>query len=229
MYKLHNESNNDLDSHLLDQTIPLLSMLENSGTSVNNHLYRTYHVGKLLLDLASKHPELKKEIETSDIPTMAHAMLYHDIGKNIVSSKTKNSVGKLTKQEMIDMRRHVDYGVTLLNEYNDKEVNPALFDYAEAVIKSHHEKFDGTGYPLRLSANNIPIVARVMCVVDVFDALLEQREYNPATPISSAINYMRNQAGVSFDPFIIEIMIANIDIIMNIIEKNPFLSGGSAQ
>ena len=119
--------------------------------------------------------------------------LVHDVGKLIVPSEVLNKPGRLTKEEWELMKQHPVAGVDLLSEVEFPwDVLP--------IVRSHHECWDGSGYPDGLVGEEIPLVARIVCLADVYDALTTERSYKRALPHSEALEVMRRDVGRQFDP-----------------------------
>lgn len=123
----------------------------------------------------------------------------HDIGKIGIADAILSKPGKLTPEEMARMREHVTIGARIL-ENGDSE----LIRTAELIAQSHHEKWDGSGYPDQLSGTDIPIEARIVALADVFDALCSQRPYKQAWPLDKAYAEIVKCSGSHFDPACVE-------------------------
>src|SRR5690606_22330344 len=119
----------------------------------------------------------------------------HDIGKIGIADAILTKPGKLTPEEMAIMRKHVTIGARIL-ERGDSD----LIRTAELIAQSHHEKWDGTGYPDRLAGTDIPVEARIVALADVFDALCSERPYKAAWPIEKAYAEIVQCGGSHFDP-----------------------------
>lgn len=130
----------------------------------------------------------------------------HDLGKIGVPDSVLLKPGKLTAAEYSEMQRHCVAGANILSNGQTP-----LLQMAERIARSHHEKFDGTGYPEGLSGEDIPIEARIVAVADVFDALSHARPYKPAWEISAAIAEIKNQRGRHFDPDIVDAFLSVMD------------------
>ncbi|MCX6060179.1 MAG: GAF domain-containing protein [Chloroflexi bacterium] len=143
--------------------------------------------------------ELARQIgfSKSDLTHLRRGVLLHDIGKMGVPNEILNKPGPLTEEEWIEMRKHPQYAFDLL--YPIPFLLPSL-----DIPYSHHERWDGSGYPQKLSGEEIPLAARIFAVVDVWDALLSDRPYRQAWEKSRVINYLREQSGTHFDPSIVE-------------------------
>ncbi len=121
----------------------------------------------------------------------------HDVGKVVVPSEILNNPGPLTADERVLMERHAAAGAELLRDIDFPwDVLP--------MVRGHHERWDGTGYPDKLAGDAIPLAARITCVADVFDALTTDRPYRPAYSRDEAIAMMREDSGRHFDPELLE-------------------------
>lgn len=127
----------------------------------------------------------------------------HDIGKIAIPDAILSKPGKLTSEEMAVMRQHVIIGARIL-ERGDSD----LIRTAELIALSHHERWDGTGYPDHLSGADIPVEARVVAVADVFDALCSERPYKPAWPLDKARAEIERCSGSHFDPACVAAFVA---------------------
>jgi putative nucleotidyltransferase with HDIG domain len=122
------------------------------------------------------------------------AGLLHDLGKIAIPERILQKPGTLSPDEMVTMRRHADIGANLL-----MSVSADLRQIADGV-RSHHERWDGSGYPRRLSGEAIPLVGRIVSVVDVFEALTCSRPYRQPQPVSEVLEFVRHRGGAWFDP-----------------------------
>ena len=123
----------------------------------------------------------------------------HDIGKIAIPDSILLKPGKLTDDEFEMMKTHAGTGAALLS----KSRSP-LMQRAEIIARTHHERFDGRGYPMQLAGESIPIEGRIAAVIDVFDALTHERPYKAAWPIEEAVAEIRKCAGAHFDPRVVE-------------------------
>lgn len=174
------------------RTIEALALaIEAKDHTTHTHLQRvrTYAV------------EMAKELSLSEdeIEALRAAALLHDIGKLAVPEQIISKPGKLTPEEFEKMKVHPIVGAEILER--------VAFPYPVApIVRSHHEKWDGSGYPDGLAATEIPIGARILSAVDCLDALASHRQYRPALPLNAAMAKVKEQAGTSFDPQIVEIL-----------------------
>jgi putative two-component system response regulator len=137
---------------------------------------------------------------------MLEAAPMHDVGKVGIPDHILLKPGKLTDEEFAIMKQHPVIGHSILSG----SASP-LLEMAAAIALSHHEKYDGSGYPLALRGEAIPIVGRIVAVADVFDALTSARPYKPAWELERALDFMREQRGRHFDPQCVDVFLERLD------------------
>ncbi|HZX71387.1 MAG TPA: HD domain-containing phosphohydrolase [Rhodanobacter sp.] len=130
--------------------------------------------------------------------------LLHDIGKLALPDAILIKPGKLDDEEMAVMRRHPKLGYELLQQVD-------FLREASDIPHSHHERWDGDGYPQRLCGEAIPLAARIFSVVDVWDALISARVYKPAWPEAEVLDYLRDAAGSQLDPNLVALFLEHYD------------------
>ena len=134
-----------------------------------------------------------------EVENIRYASPLHDIGKVGIADAILLKPGKLTAEEFEEIKKHTLYGAKILCN-----AESSLLQIACKVAGSHHEKYDGTGYPNRLKAEQISIYARIVSVADVFDALCSQRVYKPKWDPEKAREYINGEKGKAFDPSVVE-------------------------
>jgi putative two-component system response regulator len=132
-----------------------------------------------------------------DLDRLFHAALMHDIGKLAMPDSILRKTGPLDAAEWAIMKRHPLVGARILSG-SDSDI----IKLAEVVALTHHEKWDGSGYPQGLRGNHIPLVGRIVAICDVFDALTVRRPYKPAMPFDKALAVLRQDVGTHFDPLV---------------------------
>jgi HD-GYP domain-containing protein (c-di-GMP phosphodiesterase class II) len=123
------------------------------------------------------------------------AGLLHDVGKIGVPEEVLRKPGKLTNEEFAEMKKHVDIGARILRDVRQVD------DLIPGVLY-HHERYDGKGYPHGLAGQDIPLIGRILCVADSFDAMTSNRTYRKALPLEVALMEIRRCAGTQFDPML---------------------------
>ena len=127
--------------------------------------------------------------------SIALASTMHDLGKIGIQDSILSKKGKLTEAEMAVMKTHPDIGAKILAGSKSR-----LLRLAETICLTHHERWDGTGYPNGLKKEEIPLAGRITCICDVFDALISERPYKTAWPIEKALDEIKSKSGSFFDP-----------------------------
>ncbi|WP_204244844.1 MULTISPECIES: HD domain-containing phosphohydrolase [Aneurinibacillus] len=146
-----------------------------------------------------------------EVNLMIQASPMHDIGKIGVPDRILLKPGKLTKEEFEKMKQHTVIGHKILSGSDSQ-----LLKLASEIALSHHEKYDGTGYPRGLSGADIPLSGRIVAVVDVFDALTSRRPYKAPYPNEKAYEIIRQGSGTHFDPLIVRLFFENLSEILRI-------------
>lgn len=140
-----------------------------------------------------------------------HAAPIHDIGKIGIPDSILNKNGKLTKEEFEIMKTHTTIGASIL-----KNSRSEILNTGEIIAISHHEKWNGSGYPYGLKGEAIPIEGRIASIADVFDALTSKRQYKEAFSIDVACGIIEGESGESFDPELTDIFFREFDDILKI-------------
>jgi putative two-component system response regulator len=179
--------------------------------------YRDPETGAHILRMANYSQVIARNLclSEADQTLLLDAAPMHDIGKVGTPDHILLKPGRLDPEEMDIMRQHASIGYDIL-----KGSPSPLLQKAAVIALTHHEKFDGSGYPNNLKAQDIPIDGRIVAVADVFDALTSERPYKKAWPVDDAVKFMHENSGSHFDPVCIEAFFRNWDEIMAI--KNRF-------
>jgi putative two-component system response regulator len=178
------------------------------------------------LALYSELIGLRMGISTEDAELLRLAAPLHDVGKLGIPDHILLKSGKLTEAEWETMRQHTVMGAEILGHSE----SPILRAGAEIAI-SHHENFDGSGYPYRLSGYSIPLFGRIVAVATVFDALTSTRPYKPAWEVSRALSIMKDSTGTQFSPDCMEAFFEVIDDVLEVkarLEDRPPATLGAA-
>ncbi|MGK5026123.1 HD domain-containing phosphohydrolase [Janthinobacterium sp. RB2R34] len=142
---------------------------------------------------------------------LLNAAPMHDVGKIGIPDAILQKPGKLDAQEWQVMRSHAEIGASIIGEHAG-----GLLKMAHTIALTHHEKWDGSGYPNGLKGEEIALEGRIVAIADVFDALTSERPYKRAWTVEEAIATMRRDSGVHFDPELIELFIANLPAMLEI-------------
>lgn len=151
----------------------------------------------------------------ADSDTLALASLLHDVGKIGIPESILSKPGDFTPEEWEFVRRHPITGADLL-----KGTSLNVLNIAEVIALTHHERWDGSGYPRGLKGEEIPLSGRIFAVADVFDALTTKRVYKPEIDVVKAIDLLKNSSGVLFDPKVVDAFERNSDEIIKARKQN---------
>lgn len=188
-----------------DATIfSLASLVESRDNETGNHILRTREYVRLLLNDLKEHPDLEAELLPEKVDHIYKTSPLHDIGKIAIPDAILRKPGKLTKKEYEAMKKHTVIGATAIKKAAYGISSSEFLETAREIILHHHEKWDGSGYPIGLKGNQIPIAARIMSVADVYDALITERVYKKAFTHSEASLIIENGAGIHFDPIVVK-------------------------
>jgi len=135
---------------------------------------------------------------------MVRAAPLHDIGKIAISDRILLKAGKLDEAEFAAMKRHAEIGAAIVERMYQRMPTQHYLRYGILIAGSHHERYDGKGYPKGLAGNDIPLCARIMAVADVYDALIETRVYCKGLNHGQASDIIVKNRGTQFDPVVVD-------------------------
>jgi putative two-component system response regulator len=190
----------------------LCALAELRDNETGNHIRRTQNYVRTLATRLSKSPRFAAQLSEETIALLFKSAPLHDVGKVAIPDAILLKPGKLTDEEWLIMKRHAEFGRdALIQAENELGDSISFLRYAREIAYSHHEKWDGSGYPQGISGVAIPLSARIMAVADVYDALISKRVYKPAMEHSQAVNIIMQGRGNHFDPEIIDLLVEVID------------------
>lgn len=182
-------------------------LAEHRDHGTGEHIQRTKNYVRRLLELSGGESLYPPE----HLPLLAQAAILHDIGKVGVPDSLLLKPGKLTPEEFEIVKRHTVIGGDVLAAAARILGEAPFISYARQIIEYHHEKWDGTGYPHGLKGEEIPFIARIMAIADVYDALVSERPYKGPIPHEEAVKIIVQGAGTHFDPRLVEAFLACAD------------------
>lgn len=196
-------------SEVQDATIwALASLAESREYDTLNHLRRVQHYVVALASQLQNHPRFAAELSDANVALLFKAAPLHDIGKVRIPDAILLKPGRLTDEEFTIMKQHTVYGRDLLAAIEaNLGYSTTLLRFSREIAYSHHERFDGSGYPQGLAGEDIPVAARLMAVADVYDALISKRVYKPAFTHETAMELVRQGSGEHFDPEVVDAML----------------------
>ncbi len=146
-----------------------------------------------------------------EVQNIQYAAPMHDVGKIGIPDKILMKPGKLTDEEFDFMKTHTTIGAKILADSKAE-----ILQLAQQIAISHHEKWNGRGYPQGLAGDTIPLAARIVGLTDVFDALTSKRPYKDPFPVEVALDIIKKERGEHFDPDVVDVFFENIDEILKI-------------
>jgi adenylate cyclase len=184
----------------------LLSLTEVRDAETGRHSRRTQRYARILAEQLARHPDFRDYLTPERIDLLSTLAPLHDIGKVGIPDRLLNKPGELTPEELEEMRRHPAYGRdVILNAERVVGVHDDVtLGMAKDIVYTHHEKWDGRGYPQGLRGTEIPIAGRLMAVVDVYDAVTTRRLYRVPLSQEEAIAFIVKGSGTHFDPAVVE-------------------------
>ena len=190
--------------HFILNALALLTTMRDPETG--DHLQRIERYMRVLCRALSNDPKYREVLSEETIRLMVQLAPIHDVGKVGVPDHILRKAGSLTAEELTVIRQHVVFGRDVLRKASDRSGlnDETFFRTAYELVYSHHERWDGRGYPQGLSGEGIPLAARLMAVADVYDALVSKRVYKEAFSHQEAVRIITAESARHFDPDVVQ-------------------------
>ncbi len=212
------EQNKNLEEMVAKRTVELqhsrFEIIRRLGMAAE---FRDNETGRHVLRIGfmAKILALAMGVEEREADIFLNASPMHDVGKIAIADSILLKPGLLSPEERKIMEEHAMLGAKLIGQHHDD-----LLAVAATAALTHHEKWDGSGYPQGLKGTDIPLIGRITAIADVFDALTSTRPYKEAWPIEKAVNLIKQESGKHFDPELIPVFMDNLDKIVEVINQN---------
>jgi len=180
------------------------SLTETRDPHTGEHIRRTQNYIRLLADYLKKQPRFRPFLDDETINLLCKSAPLHDIGKVGVSDRILLKPGRLTDQEFEEMKQHTIYGRDTILAAERKLGNTSFLCIAREIAYTHHERWDGSGYPEGLKGEQIPVPGRLMALADSYDALTSKRVYKSEIPHEKAVEIIVGEKGSHFDPEVVD-------------------------
>jgi len=190
--KMNEKLVNRLYEVIEQMAVSLSEAIEYKDMTTGFHVLRVGYISEAIAN--------ELGLDQDSIEMIKYAGFFHDIGKIGIPDHILQKPGKLTEEEFVQIRKHSEIGAEIMKPIN-------FFKGIVSGIKHHHERWDGKGYPAGLQADEIPLIARIIAVADVFDVVLSSRPYKPACTIEDATQEVAINRGTQFDPKIVDIFL----------------------
>jgi len=178
----------------------MAELVENRDDITGKHLERTQSYLGLLINAISDHPLYADEIRGWNIDLVLLSSQLHDVGKIVVKDDILRKPGKLLEAEFNEIKKHTTFGEKIIDKIKRNATEHEFLEHARIFAVTHHEKWDGTGYPRGLKGTDIPLQGRLMAIADVYDALVSERPYKGAFTHEKAVEIIMAGKGTHFDP-----------------------------
>jgi putative two-component system response regulator len=183
------------------------NLVEFRDDVTGGHVTRTQNYLKLLVDELLQEQLYPEETFVWNMNYLIPSAQLHDVGKIAISDTILNKPGKLTSDEFEIMKTHAAIGVTIIQKIEENADEHDFMKHARLIAGGHHEKWDGTGYPLGIKGTEIPLEARLMAIADVYDALMSVRPYKQPFSSGEARQIIQDGKGTQFDPVLVDVFL----------------------
>jgi putative two-component system response regulator len=183
----------------------MAELVEYRDDITGRHIERTQRGLRILLTELIKSNVYSEETKDWDIDLLVQCCQLHDVGKIFISDNILRKPGKLNSNEFEDMKVHTNVGKQIVEKVEMLTKESEFLKYAKIFAASHHECWDGSGYPHNLKGTDIPLLGRLMAIADVYDALVSVRPYKKGFSHEEAVRIIIEGSGTKFDPSLIEI------------------------
>ncbi|GHU04512.1 two-component system response regulator [Betaproteobacteria bacterium] len=180
-------------------------LVESRDDTTGGHIGRTQHGLQILINTMQEMGLYKEIMQDWDFDLMLQSSQLHDVGKISIADNILNKPGKLTPEEFEIMKEHTVCGVKIIERIEASTSGNDFLAYAKIFAGTHHEKWEGSGYPCKLVGEDIPLPGRLMAIADVYDALTSNRPYKRAFCHEDAVRIIIEGKGTHFDPVLVDV------------------------
>ena len=192
------------------------NIIESRDDVTGQHVKRTSAYVRLIAEELKYNGFYADELDDTSLEYICLAAPIHDIGKLKIPDSILCKPGGLTEAEYNVIKSHTVRGEEIIEKTMSNLEDEKFLHYAKNVALYHHERWDGTGYPMGISGRNIPLCARIMAVADVFDALVSKRSYKNSFTIDDAFEQLEKSSGTQFEPLIVELFVNQKEVVKQI-------------
>jgi len=183
----------------------MAEMVEFRDDTTGGHIERTQQWVKILLEEIERSGIYREEVKNLNVSLLLQSCQLHDVGKISISDNILKKPGKLTVNEFTEMKKHTVFGEQIIEKIESMAKENEFLKYAHIFASGHHERWDGTGYPLGLKGREIPLLGRIMAIADVYDALISKRPYKEPFSHETSVQIINEGSGAQFDPSLVEV------------------------
>jgi len=180
------------------------NLVEYRDNATWDHVERSEFFLKLLTEEMIRQNVYSDEIKDWDMKQFYQSSQLHDVGKIAIRDNILIKPARLTAEEFNEMKRHTFFGEKIIEKIQESTKENAFLTHAKIMAGTHHEKWNGTGYPRGIAGKNIPLQGRLLALVDVYDALISERPYKKPLPPEEALEIIIQGSGTQFDPALVK-------------------------
>jgi len=200
-------------------------LVECRDDTTGGHIERTQNYLRILIDALAEKDLYRDEVLSWNREFLLQSSQLHDVGKIAIRDCILQKPAKLTPEEFDEMKTHTSFGIKVIEKIQENTSEATFLEYAKVFASTHHEKWDGSGYPSGLKGTDIPLQGRLMAIADVYDALISERPYKKPFTHDEAVSIIKKGSGSHFDPNLVEVFLEQEDKFREVAIK----LGGSGQ
>jgi len=185
----------------------MAELVESRDDITGKHVERTQNYLALLIGALLKLGLYAETVCNWNIDLVLRSSQLHDVGKIAVRDEILKKNGKLTEEEFEEIKKHPARGEEIIDKIKRNTTEHEFLEHAKIFAATHHEKWDGSGYPKRLKGEEIPLQGRLMAIADVYDALVSERPYKKPYTHEEAVNIIKDGRGKHFDPDLVDLFL----------------------
>lgn len=189
----------------------MAELVECRDDVTGGHIERTQNYLKTLINAMTRCHLFAEETSSWDMDIVLQSAQLHDVGKISIKDSILLKPGRLTQEEFEKIKEHTLMGEKIITEIEKSTSEQAFLKYAKILAGTHHEKWDGSGYPFGLRGQAIPLLGRLMAIADVYDALVSERPYKKAFTHEEAAAIISEGSGTHFEPVLVELFLSVSD------------------
>jgi putative two-component system response regulator len=209
----------EITSTLDNMLQSMANIIEYRNLESGSHVRRTFFLSQLLVNKLLESSPYAEELKSLEPDIIVKSVPLHDVGKIGIPDKILLKPGKLLPDEFEIMKTHTTLGKNIIESIVIQQDSPYL-RHCRDIAYCHHERFDGKGYPRGVAGKDIPLSARILSIVDVYDALVSTRVYKEAFSYDDAIKIITDGKGTQFDPVVTDALLSIQDEFLKVSEEN---------
>jgi len=191
----------------------MAELVECRDIITGGHIERTQGYLRIFLGALQERGMFAHETATWNLELVWQSAQLHDVGKIAIKDSILKKPAKLTDDEFEEVKAHPAFGAAVIDKIGESTTDRTFLEYAKIFALTHHEKWDGNGYPNGLKGDEIPLLGRIMAIVDVYDALVSERPYKQAFTHAEAVKIIVESGGTHFDPALVDVFLDVADSI----------------